>query len=95
MQSESCLHVYQVLSVRIHAKIVSVGIPEDAGKRALCWKLLLNYMPLERKTWSSFLAKKREIYKNYIGKHKKTTRRHFVFLLKSFKDSYLMFFLDL
>lgn len=42
------------------------GIPDDQGRRSLCWRLLLNYLPLERTTWSNFLQKKRELYKQLI-----------------------------
>lgn len=42
------------------------GIPDDQGKRALCWRLLLNYLPLERAKWDSFLEEKRNLYKQFI-----------------------------
>ncbi|XP_076263365.1 TBC1 domain family member 13 isoform X2 [Rhynchophorus ferrugineus] len=42
------------------------GIPDDQGKRALCWKLLLNYLPLERTKWTGFLEEKRKLYKQFI-----------------------------
>nr|CAD7574574.1 unnamed protein product [Timema californicum] len=45
----------------------SLGIPDEQGKRALCWKLLLNYLPPSRKTWSETLTRKRELYKQFIG----------------------------
>ncbi|KAF4532117.1 hypothetical protein B566_EDAN004122 [Ephemera danica] len=43
------------------------GIPDEQGRRALCWKLMLNYLPSSRKTWSKTLARKRELYKQFIG----------------------------
>ncbi|XP_046386543.1 TBC1 domain family member 13 isoform X2 [Ischnura elegans] len=42
------------------------GIPDEQGRRALCWKLLLNYLPTTRKTWSETLARKRLLYKQFI-----------------------------
>ncbi|XP_018323031.1 TBC1 domain family member 13 isoform X2 [Agrilus planipennis] len=43
-----------------------VGIPDDQGKRAICWRLLLNYLPPERASWTAFLAQKRELYNHFI-----------------------------
>jgi hypothetical protein len=48
------------------------GIPDEQGRRALCWKLMLNYLPSSRKTWSKTLARKRELYKQFIGNKTKT-----------------------
>ncbi|KAE8748700.1 hypothetical protein FOCC_FOCC004503 [Frankliniella occidentalis] len=42
------------------------GIPDDQGTRALCWKLLLNYLPIRRSTWSQTLSQKRDLYKQFI-----------------------------
>lgn len=47
---------------------VNLGIPDERGRRALCWKLLLNYLPLTRASWSETLARKRELYRQFIGK---------------------------
>lgn len=44
-----------------------LGIPDDLGIRALCWKLLLNYLPPQREKWNSFLKEKRNLYKELIG----------------------------
>jgi hypothetical protein len=46
----------------------ALGIPFERGRRALCWKLLLNYLPLARASWSETLTRKRELYKQFIGK---------------------------
>ncbi|KAI4471703.1 hypothetical protein MML48_1g15802 [Holotrichia oblita] len=32
-----------------------LGIPDDQGLRALCWKLLLGYLPPERESWQNVL----------------------------------------
>uniref|UniRef100_A0A9L0SV53 TBC1 domain family member 13 n=1 Tax=Equus caballus TaxID=9796 RepID=A0A9L0SV53_HORSE len=42
------------------------GIPCEGGLRCLCWKILLNYLPLERASWSSILAKQRELYSQFL-----------------------------
>lgn len=43
------------------------GIPDEAGVRSLCWKLLLNYLPLKKQEWTSFLEKQRNNYKQYVN----------------------------
>lgn len=43
------------------------GIPDDQGKRALSWRLLLNYLPPERRIWQDFLQEKRDLYKQFIS----------------------------
>ncbi|MBW00002.1 TBC1 domain family member 13, partial [Eschrichtius robustus] len=42
------------------------GIPCEGGLRCLCWKILLNYLPLERASWTSILAKQRELYSQFL-----------------------------
>ncbi|XP_048200183.1 TBC1 domain family member 13 isoform X2 [Perognathus longimembris pacificus] len=42
------------------------GIPFEGGLRCLCWKILLNYLPLERASWTSILAKQRELYSQFL-----------------------------
>ncbi|KAL4689409.1 hypothetical protein H8959_012200 [Pygathrix nigripes] len=42
------------------------GIPCEGGLRCLCWKILLNYLPLERASWTSILAKQRELYAQFL-----------------------------
>ncbi|XP_065068861.1 TBC1 domain family member 13-like [Rhopilema esculentum] len=43
------------------------GIPDKAGFRSLCWKILLNYLPLDRSKWKTFLEKERAKYQNFIS----------------------------
>lgn len=43
------------------------GIPDRPGFRSLCWKLLLNYLPLDKSKWKIFLEKERTLYRNYIN----------------------------
>ncbi|CAB1318932.1 unnamed protein product [Coregonus sp. 'balchen'] len=42
------------------------GIPFEGGIRALCWKVLLNYLPLDQTIWDSFLKKQREGYSQFL-----------------------------
>ncbi|KAK0134673.1 TBC1 domain family member 13 [Merluccius polli] len=42
------------------------GIPFEGGIRALCWKILLNYLPLDQTVWDSFLTKQREVYSQFL-----------------------------
>ncbi|XP_056874683.1 TBC1 domain family member 13 isoform X3 [Takifugu flavidus] len=42
------------------------GIPFEGGIRALCWKVLLNYLPLDQTVWTSFLKKQREEYSQFL-----------------------------
>ncbi|ELW61990.1 TBC1 domain family member 13 [Tupaia chinensis] len=42
------------------------GIPCEGGLRCLCWKILLNYLPSERASWTSILAKQRELYAQFL-----------------------------
>uniref|UniRef100_A0A8C4SCG7 TBC1 domain family member 13 n=1 Tax=Erpetoichthys calabaricus TaxID=27687 RepID=A0A8C4SCG7_ERPCA len=42
------------------------GIPFEGGLRSLCWKILLNYLPLEQALWDSFLKKQRELYAQFL-----------------------------
>ncbi|XP_065218304.1 TBC1 domain family member 13 [Planococcus citri] len=42
------------------------GIPEEKGLRPLCWKLLMNYLPPERNSWSKTLTMQRNLYNQFI-----------------------------
>ncbi|CAF1288165.1 unnamed protein product [Adineta steineri] len=42
------------------------GCPAENGIRSLTWKVLLNYLVLDRTKWSSHLSKQRELYRGYI-----------------------------
>ncbi|XP_061657742.1 TBC1 domain family member 13 isoform X3 [Syngnathoides biaculeatus] len=42
------------------------GIPFEGGIRALCWKILLNYLPLDQTRWDTFLTKEREVYSQFL-----------------------------
>ncbi|CAF3998362.1 unnamed protein product [Rotaria sordida] len=42
------------------------GYPAENGIRSLTWKILLNYLVLDRTKWSTHLSKHRELYRGYI-----------------------------
>ena len=42
------------------------GVPDKAGMRASCWRLLLNYLPLSRARWPSFLEQQRDLYASFV-----------------------------
>ncbi|XP_054770261.1 TBC1 domain family member 13-like [Lytechinus pictus] len=42
------------------------GVPDSAGMRSVCWKILLNYLPAARTTWPDVLAKQRQLYKEFL-----------------------------
>ncbi|XP_043090251.1 TBC1 domain family member 13 isoform X1 [Puntigrus tetrazona] len=42
------------------------GIPCEGGIRALCWKILLNYLPLDQTLWEEFLKKQRDLYAQFL-----------------------------
>jgi len=41
------------------------GIPDSPGLRSICWKLLLGYLPNERKIWKEILEQKRNLYQEF------------------------------
>ena len=42
------------------------GIPEGRGRRALSWRLMLNYLPDKKSTWSDCLISQRQLYSQLI-----------------------------
>lgn len=46
--------------------LCSQGCPNEGGTRSLIWKILLNYLPRNRKDWSDRLEKRRNEYKEFI-----------------------------
>lgn len=47
-------------------KLCFSGVPDEGGHRALCWKLLLNYLPLDASQWNDTLNKKRAQYRHFV-----------------------------
>ncbi|XP_054723078.1 TBC1 domain family member 13-like [Uloborus diversus] len=42
------------------------GIPDGPGFRSLCWKILLNYLPVQKSEWPLLLQKQRNLYEHFI-----------------------------
>lgn len=42
------------------------GCPNEGSYRSIIWKLLLNYLPLDRSKWNDFLKKRRNEYKEFV-----------------------------
>ena len=42
------------------------GVPEGKGRRALAWRLLLNFLPMKKGTWNDFLHQQRQLYAQLI-----------------------------
>eukprot|EP01118_Nematostelium_gracile_P012345 TRINITY_DN4500_c0_g1_i1.p1 TRINITY_DN4500_c0_g1~~TRINITY_DN4500_c0_g1_i1.p1 ORF type:complete len:438 (+),score=96.38 TRINITY_DN4500_c0_g1_i1:132-1445(+) len=42
------------------------GIPDSPGLRSIYWKLLLGYLPRERKSWPQFVEKTRKTYNEWV-----------------------------
>ena len=47
------------------------GLPEGAGRRALCWRLLLRLLPTKRKQWKDEMHQQRKLYQQFLGKKEK------------------------
>lgn len=56
----------EVIDFKKLRKMCFNGIPDEQGRRAMCWKLLLNYLPAERLCWESHLKKQRQMYDHFI-----------------------------
>lgn len=55
-----------VINLKELKQLAFSGIPDDLGKRALIWRLLLNYLPAEKAQWTCLLEEKRQLYKQFI-----------------------------
>lgn len=42
------------------------GAPDEPGYRALCWKLLLNFLPPDKGLWEETTKQKRSIYHQFV-----------------------------
>ncbi|XP_068234933.1 TBC1 domain family member 13 [Palaemon carinicauda] len=47
-------------------KLCFSGVPDEGGRRALFWKILLNYLPLTPSQWNDTLNKKRAQYRHFV-----------------------------
>ncbi|XP_072176975.1 TBC1 domain family member 13-like [Diadema setosum] len=48
------------------SKMCFSGVPDSAGIRSLCWKILLGYLPPVTVEWPDILAKKRTLYTEFL-----------------------------
>uniref|UniRef100_A0A0N5ATD8 Rab-GAP TBC domain-containing protein n=1 Tax=Syphacia muris TaxID=451379 RepID=A0A0N5ATD8_9BILA len=53
-----------VIDIGVLRRLCENGIEECL--RPLCWRILLGYMPLDRKLWSGFLRKQRETFEALV-----------------------------
>lgn len=47
-------------------KLCFNGCPFEHGYRSTCWKILLNYLPLDVSQWKDILEKKRNLYTHFV-----------------------------
>ena len=60
------------------------GIPDKPGLRAIYWKLLLGFLPLDQSQWESETKKQRQVYQDWVQElildpHQKYVRFYFVY----------------
>ncbi|GAB2295695.1 hypothetical protein Dimus_029849 [Dionaea muscipula] len=55
----------KVVNMRDVRRLVSMGVPDSSSIRPTLWKLLLGYLPSDRGSWPSELAKKRSQYRHF------------------------------
>uniref|UniRef100_A0A8C2GR98 TBC1 domain family member 13 n=1 Tax=Cyprinus carpio TaxID=7962 RepID=A0A8C2GR98_CYPCA len=56
----------QEIDLKALRELCFSGIPCEGGIRALCWKILLNYLPLDQALWETFLTKQRDLYAQFL-----------------------------
>ncbi|CAF0740171.1 unnamed protein product [Brachionus calyciflorus] len=47
-------------------KLSSFSCPNEGGLRSLIWKILLNYLPSDRKKWPELLKRRRNEYRDFV-----------------------------
>eukprot|EP00105_Crassostrea_gigas_P010610 XP_011425951.1 PREDICTED: TBC1 domain family member 13 [Crassostrea gigas] len=47
-------------------KLCFNGCPFEHGYRSTCWKILLNYLPLDVSQWKEILEKQRNLYTHFV-----------------------------
>ncbi|XP_077986929.1 TBC1 domain family member 13-like [Glandiceps talaboti] len=45
---------------------ILIGVPDQPGMRATCWKVLLNYLPPDKSLWEETYRKQRALYNQFI-----------------------------
>ncbi|KAK4310140.1 hypothetical protein Pmani_018255 [Petrolisthes manimaculis] len=66
LQEYDALLSQDAINIRDLRALCFSGVPDEGGRRALCWKLLLNYLPLETNQWQDTLNKKRAQYRHFV-----------------------------
>ncbi|KAL5012953.1 hypothetical protein ScPMuIL_011504 [Solemya velum] len=57
----------EVIDLKKLRKLCFNGCPESGySVRAVCWKLLLEYLPVEKSEWKNHLTKQRSLYKQFV-----------------------------
>ncbi|KAI8057878.1 rab-GTPase-TBC domain-containing protein [Syncephalis plumigaleata] len=57
---------YAVIDMEELRRLCFQGVPDVPGMRALCWKLLLNYLPPDKSQWDRTLKERRETYYAFV-----------------------------
>ncbi|XP_035225794.1 TBC1 domain family member 13-like [Stegodyphus dumicola] len=47
-------------------KLCFNGIPDGSSFRSMCWKILLNYLPVNKAEWPAVLLKQRNLYDHFV-----------------------------
>ena len=55
------------IDLRLLRELSTKGIPDTLGMRALVWKILLGYLPIDRSVHASILQDKRNLYHQFIA----------------------------
>ena len=51
----------------VKLSLIITGVPEGQGRRAMAWRILLNYLPEKKDAWLEYLHKQRNLYDQFIG----------------------------
>jgi hypothetical protein len=64
--SSSSSHTIDLAILR---KLASQGIPDEGSWRAIVWRLLLGYLPLEPHTWKDTVPSQRKLYRHLVDQY--------------------------
>lgn len=61
--------LYQTpISLKVLSSLAYQGIPDEViGLRSLVWRVLIGYLPVDRKKWEGVLKKSRTDYESFVG----------------------------
>jgi len=63
---DDCLRC-EVINVDDLKELCYHGVPEGGGRRAMAWRILLGYLPAQRKLWSDIVQEKRKLYEQLVS----------------------------